>query len=122
MTEIKNPYGQMCWFEVPVKSVSRAREFYSSVLGWECNDLEGTPSPTGRMKSVHMFTKGTLYGAFLLLHDADAAAEEIETPNTCVPLATFGVPSIEETVKKIEAAGGKIFMSVNSSPLCYGFL
>lgn len=112
MTESSSPYGQICWFEVPVKSVSRASAFYLSVLGWECNDLEGTPSPTGRMKSVHMFNRGTLHGAFLLLPDDDAAAEVSDAPKACVPVATFMVESINETVKKIGAAGGTIFMSV----------
>lgn len=117
MAESSNIYGQICWFEVPVMSVSRASAFYSSVLGWECNDQEGKPSPTGLEKSIHMFNKGMLHGAFLLLPDDDATAKVANQspPKKSVPVATFMVESIEETIKKVEAAGGKVNMSVKSS-------
>jgi len=109
MAEQANMYGQICWFEVPVTSVSRAVAFYSSVLGWECSDLEGKPSPSGREKSIHMFSKGNLHGAFLLLEEGRVATVAGSgTPEKYVPVATFMVESIEETVKKVEAAGGKL--------------
>ncbi|KIW63991.1 hypothetical protein PV04_08951 [Phialophora macrospora] len=100
-------YGQICWFEVPVTDVSRAATFYSTVLGWECNNLEGTPSPSGREKSVHMFSKGALNGAFLLMKD-DAMVAKFDDSKKAVPVATFLVSSIDETTKKIEAAGGQV--------------
>ena len=109
MAENANMYGQICWFEVPVTSVTRAAAFYSSVLGWECPDLEGKPSPSGREKSIHMFSKGNLHGAFQLMEeDGVAKVAGAGTPEKSVPVATFMVESIEETIKKVEAAGGKL--------------
>lgn len=115
--------GQICWYEVPVTSVSRAFAFYSSVLGWNCSDLEGTPSPGAYAKSVHMFNKGNLNGAFLLMPHENGVANvtDLGPPEQNVPVTTFMVESIEETIKKVEAAGGKVHVSVNSyigCPLC----
>lgn len=113
MSENTNqPHGQICWYEVPVKSVSRAVAFYSSVLGWNCSDLEGTPSPGAYAKSVHMFNKGNLNGAFLLMANEDGVAEvtDLGPPKQNVPVTTFMVESIEQTIEKIEAAGGKVQM------------
>ncbi|ETI21036.1 hypothetical protein G647_07379 [Cladophialophora carrionii CBS 160.54] len=108
MAETPSPYGQICWFEVPVTDVARASAFYSKVLGWDCNDLEGTPSPSGREKSVHMFSKGALHGAFLLARDEDGVAKLDDFHKKAAPIVTFMVDSIEETTKKIEDAGGRV--------------
>lgn len=109
-------YGQICWYEVPVTSVSRAFAFYSSVLGWDCSDLEGTPSPGNYAKSVHMFNKGHLNGAFLLIPNENGVTHvtNLGPPEQNVPVTTFLVESIEETIKKVEAAGGKVHMLVDS--------
>jgi predicted enzyme related to lactoylglutathione lyase len=114
MSDTPSPYGQICWFEVPVTDVSRASTFYSTVLGWDCNNLKGTPSPSGREKSVHMFSKGALNGAFLLMQDEDGVAK-FDDSKKAVPIATFMVGSIEETTKKIEAAGGQVNLSVSTA-------
>lgn len=115
-TTAPESHGQICWLEVPVASVSRAATFYSSVLGWECNDLEGTPSPGNQAKSVHMFKKGSLNGAFLLVHDEEQVNKvtELASPKRHAPVTTFHVESIEETIKKIEAAEGKVHVYVDS--------
>jgi predicted enzyme related to lactoylglutathione lyase len=113
-------YGTICWYEIPVTDVSRASAFYSAVLGWSCNSPEGTPAPGGYAKSVHMFNKGTgpgsLNGAFLLVHEGKGVANvtEMGPDRQGVPITTYVVESIEETVKKIETAGGKVQMSVNT--------
>lgn len=107
-----NPYGQICWLEVPVTSVSRAAKFYSSTLGWESKDTKGGPSPIAGVKSAHLFSNGTLHGAFLLMPDQGAIAQ-VADPNRLEKsalVATFLVESIEETMTKIEAAGGKCHM------------
>ena len=109
-------HGQICWYEVPVTSVSRAFAFYSSVLGWNCSNLEGTPSPGGYAKSIHPFNKGSLNGAFLLMLDENEVAKvtDLGPSKHDVPVTTFSVESIEETIKKVESAGGKVYMLVNS--------
>ncbi|KIW96342.1 uncharacterized protein Z519_03411 [Cladophialophora bantiana CBS 173.52] len=109
------PYGQICFIEVPVTSVSRASAFYSSVLGWICDDLDGKPVPSGlanHAKSIHMFNKGALHGGFLLQTHENGVAKitELGPPEQDVPVMTFLVESIDETLKKVESAGGKMYI------------
>jgi predicted enzyme related to lactoylglutathione lyase len=118
MAENTGMHGQICWFEVPVTSVSRAAAFYTAVLGWNC-DVEAKPSPAVGISSVHMFSKGALHGAFLLVADEDAVAKiaDPKRPEVSGPVATFMVSNIDETLKKVEAAGGKSHMYVILSSL-----
>src|ERR1700742_2998563 len=111
------PYGQICFIEVPVASVPRASAFYSSVLGWNFDDPAGKAVPGGLANSatsIHMFNKGALHGGFLLQAHEHGVAKvtELGPPEQDVPVMTFLVESIEETLKKAEAAGGKVHMSV----------
>jgi len=48
-----------------------------------------------------------LNGAFLLMPSENEAAD-LGPPKQDVPVTTFLVESIEETIKKVEAAGGKV--------------
>ncbi|WYZ41658.1 hypothetical protein EsH8_V_000553 [Colletotrichum jinshuiense] len=103
-----NPYGQMCWLEVPVSDPGRAAEFYTAVLGWDCTGT-GMPSPTPGIKTVHFFNKGELHGGFLLMEEGNQIANHDEAkPERMAVLPTFCVQSIEETVAKAEKLGGRI--------------
>jgi predicted enzyme related to lactoylglutathione lyase len=109
--------GQICWLEVPCKSVPRAAAFYSAVLGWACADPEkGTPAPSPGTESVHMFKCGLLTGAFTKMASEEdvASVADSGSPGRMPVLATYFVQSIDEALAKVEEAGGKVHVYVAS--------
>jgi predicted enzyme related to lactoylglutathione lyase len=89
-------------FEIPVDDPDRAEKFYGSVFGWSFQRYPGAPQYYG------MATTGDaepgINGA-LFQRDADS-----ETT------LTMSVDSIEDTLKAIEAAGGKVLLGKTAIP------
>jgi len=94
-------------FEIPVDDLARAKKFYSSIFGWEIIDW---PMPGGvtytSVRTVPVDEKtfmpkepGAINGGMT------QRSKEVPTP-----IITISVGSIDEYVKKIEAAGGKRVM------------
>ena len=90
-------------FEIPFDDQARAQKFYSEVFGWEINkfgDMDywivKTCNSDQNMKPVE---PGAINGGLL---------KRDETGKN--PVIVVDVPDIEEHLKKIETAGGKIVM------------
>ncbi len=90
-------------FEIPFDDLARAQKFYSGVFGWEINkfgDMDywivKTCNSDQNMKPVE---PGAINGGLL---------KRDETGKN--PVIVVDVPDIEEHLKKIESAGGKIVM------------
>jgi len=88
-------------FEIPADDISRAKEFYGSVFDWELQDVqmgEGmyTTVRTVAVDDQQMPTEpGAINGGMMQ-----------RTAATPAPVVTIGVGSIDDALKKIEAAGG----------------
>ena len=110
----------MCWLEVPATNIARAKDFYTTVFSWECKP-QGTPSPlTGALDAIHMFTKGSLHGAFAAVsEDSFVKVYDEKNPGKTTVLPTFGVESIEETLKVVESKGGCLHVYVHRSYLLF---
>jgi predicted enzyme related to lactoylglutathione lyase len=105
--------GEICWHEIPVMCVKRASDFYSAVLGWDI-DLKGMPSPMSSesFETIHMFNKGSTNGALIVVSDEALISRDADParPAKGGAVTTFRVENIAETLKKIEACGGKCHM------------
>jgi predicted enzyme related to lactoylglutathione lyase len=106
--EPKNdPTGQVCWLEIPVADVARAKKFYAGVFGW---DVDGASMPSAAVGSstIHFFSKGQLHGAFHIM-DEGCHLFNVDTqdPRKLAVLATLCVADVEETMKKAGELGGK---------------
>ncbi len=89
-------------FHIPVGDMERAKKFYKSIFGWEIKE-------TGMGRDYQLATTvavndkgmpeepGAINGALYLR----------EKPEEC-PTIVINVPSIDEDLKKIEKAGGKV--------------
>jgi hypothetical protein len=92
------------WFEIPVKDLERAKKFYEKVF-----DVELATEEIGGMKlAMFPFTK-----------DAPGATGALIKGPSYVPSHTgtvvyFSVESIEETLRRINANGGKTLMPKTS--------
>ena len=96
-------------FHIPVEDMERAKKFYKSIFGWEIKE-------TGMGRDYQLVTTvavnekgmpeepGAINGALYLR----------EKPEEC-PTIVINVPSIDEDLKKIEMAGGRVIW--NKSPV-----
>ncbi|KAH7148938.1 hypothetical protein EDB81DRAFT_883332 [Dactylonectria macrodidyma] len=105
---VQEALGQICWLEVPVIDVDRAKKFYGEVFGWEFNP-EPRPAVGDCIKSMHFFTKGkTLHGALLHVDGKNQVINHIpENPVPCPLLPTLCVVDCAETLEKAATLGGR---------------
>lgn len=96
-------------FEIPFDNKDRASRFYSGIFGWQLIDIPQMDyvmvhaAETGPDNMVS--EKGAINGGFF--------PREKEAG---VPLVVIGVDSIDETVKKVLAAGGRLVMAKRPIP------
>ncbi|MCA9913203.1 MAG: VOC family protein [Anaerolineae bacterium] len=89
---------QIVWSEVPVKDIERAQKFYEAAFGLAGNGIvdDGT-----RKSSTLLNTEG---GAGLSL----TQIADFEPRDNGVLVYLMGQEPVEDTLQKIESAGGKI--------------
>jgi predicted enzyme related to lactoylglutathione lyase len=88
-------------FEIPADDIGRAKDFYGSIFGWEIEDVEGmdyTVVRTVRVDDQQMPTEPGAINGGMMKRSAD-------TPS---PVITINVGSIDDALKRIEAAGGSV--------------
>jgi predicted enzyme related to lactoylglutathione lyase len=90
-------------FEIPVDDGSRAKEFYGSVFDWELNDAD--------MGGGAVYTLVTTVAVDDNMRPKEAGAINggmmKRSSDTSSPVITIQVDSIDDSLKKIEAGGGK---------------
>jgi hypothetical protein len=88
-------------FEIPYDNKSRASKFYSEIFGWQLLDIpemDYTLVHAAKTDKNNMVSEpGAINGG--LFQRNDSAKQ---------PMIVIGVKSIDETIKKIVAAGGKV--------------
>ena len=92
-------------FEMPTKDKKRTAEFYSSAFGWQMNQLGAEMgdyllAQTTETDDKNMVkTPGAINGGFF---------EYQEKEGFNIPHLVISVDNLEESMKKVEEAGGKI--------------
>jgi len=88
-------------FEIPYDNKDRASKFYSEIFGWKLLDIpemDYTLVHAAKTDKNNMVAEpGAINGG--LFHRNDVAKQ---------PMIVIGVQSIDETIKKVLSAGGKI--------------
>lgn len=88
-------------FELPYDKKARAMKFYSETFGWSLNDLpemQYIMAYAAKTDKNHMVSeKGAINGGMYK-----------RSKKAPVPIVVIGVKSIDETIKKVKAAGGKV--------------
>jgi predicted enzyme related to lactoylglutathione lyase len=96
-------------FEMPSKDKKRTAEFYSSVFGWKMNQLGAEmgdyllAQTTETDENNMVKTPGAINGGFF---------EHQEKEGFNIPHLVISVDNLEESMKKVEDAGGKILGGV----------
>jgi predicted enzyme related to lactoylglutathione lyase len=99
------------WFEIPVKDIGRARKFYEKVLGLELSPYDMEPFTM----AFFPMTQGAQGAAGSLIKG------ESYEPSHAGTVVYFSVDDIEETLRRINANGGKTLMPKKSIGQ-YGFI
>jgi uncharacterized protein len=86
-------------FEIPADDIPRAKEFYGSIFGWKLEDMEGMDYTTVQTAPVDEQQRPTEPGAI----NGGMMKRAADTPS---PVITVNVDSIDDALKRIEAAGG----------------
>lgn len=101
-------------FEMPAKDKKRASDFYTNVFGWNMNQLgpemgeyllantAESDEKTGRPK-----TPGAINGGFF---------EYKEKEGFQYPSIVVAVDNLQESIKKVEEAGGKVLGGAANPP------
>lgn len=96
-------------FEIPYDDKGRASKFYSEIFGWKLLDIPEmnyTIIHAAQVDKNNMVTeKGAINGGLFQRND-DAKQ----------PIVVIGVQSIDETIKKVISAGGKLVTPKQSIP------
>ncbi len=99
----KNP---VVHFEMPYKDLSRVSKFYEEAFGWA---MKGTGPDMGNYVVAHtadtdennmVKTPGAINGGFFGYDEKE--------PGRNVPSVVISVDNIEESIKMVENAGGKV--------------
>jgi predicted enzyme related to lactoylglutathione lyase len=88
-------------FEIPSDDISRAQNFYSSIFGWQLDEMEGMDYTIVRTVDVdeQQMPKepGAINGGMMK-----------RSPATPSPVITINVDSINDSLKKVEVGGGSV--------------
>ena len=92
--------GKVVHFEIPTDDEARAREFYSSIFGWQLQPMDEMQYTLVRTTPVDEQTQlptepGAINGGLM--------KRSAETP---APVITVDVVSIDDSLKQIESSGG----------------
>jgi predicted enzyme related to lactoylglutathione lyase len=90
-------------FEIPADHLERAKQFYSSVFGWELADMPEMDYTVVKTTPVDEQTQlpsepGAINGGMY--------RRSADTPS--VPVLIIDVSSVDYSLKEIEAAGGRV--------------
>ncbi|KAJ3037298.1 hypothetical protein HDV00_001793 [Rhizophlyctis rosea] len=102
----------LCHFEIPCKDIERASKFYATVLDWQ---IEKWGDYTAFRSGPKTAPWGWVDGGFLDLTAPDATRTRASTIADYTQAAAyapyFEAHPVEESEKKVEAAGGKVLKS-----------
>lgn len=98
--------GNLCWFDLGVKDVKRAQDFYSKVLGWKYEGM-------GADSNYIMINTGEGFNGGMCL-DAES---QTETKGISV---YFSVDSMEKALELAEVSGGKVLQKKTAIPGNHG--
>ena len=91
-------------FEIPADDIERAKQFYSGVFGWELADMPEMGYTVVKTTPVDEQTQlpsepGAINGGMF--------RRSADTPSA--PILMIDVSSVDDSLKEIEAAGGRVF-------------
>src|SRR5688500_16245633 len=97
-------------FEIPTEDLSRAKEFYGSTFGWQLQTMDqmdytiATTTPIDEQTQLPT-EPGAINGGMML-----------RTADTPAPVLTIGVDSVDDSLERVETAGGTVVKPTTMIP------
>ncbi|KAH7393146.1 hypothetical protein BKA64DRAFT_675407 [Cadophora sp. MPI-SDFR-AT-0126] len=117
--------GSITWTEIPATDMSRVQKFYSDVFGWTYDGMSPMLDENGSPTFV-MFNKGTTNGGFVKVQPEDLLTASLHPDNDGKKKLsvrnTISVDSVDDSLGKIEEAGGKLYIPKVQLPKDMGFV
>ncbi|PVH85434.1 hypothetical protein DL98DRAFT_583530 [Cadophora sp. DSE1049] len=117
--------GSITWTEIPATDMSRVQKFYSDVFGWTYVGMPPMLDANGEPTFV-MYNKGTTNGGFVKVEPEDLLSAALHPGNDekkkLSVRNTITVDSVDESLKKVEEAGGKLYIPKVQLPNDMGFV
>lgn len=88
-------------FEIPTDDLSRAKEFYGSVFGWDLQTMEEMDYTIVRTTPVDEQQMPTEPGGI----NGGMMKRSAETPT---PVLTIGVESVDDSLRQVDGGGGQV--------------
>jgi predicted enzyme related to lactoylglutathione lyase len=97
-------------FEIPADDVGRAKGFYESVFGWQLQDMPEMDYTIVQTTAIDEQTQmptepGAINGGLMR-----------RTDDTPTPVITVDVDSIDQSLKQVEASGGRVVRARTEIP------
>ncbi|KAK0100969.1 hypothetical protein ONS95_013042 [Cadophora gregata] len=117
--------GSITWTEIPATDMARVQKFYSDVFGWTYDGMAPMLDDKGSPIFV-MFSRGHTNGGFVKVEPEQLLSAALHPGNgdkKCLSVrATITVESVDESLKKVEEAGGKLYIPKVELPNNMGFV
>ncbi len=99
--------GKVVHFEIPADNLNRADKFYSTVFGWKLEKTKGMEDQYHMAQIIEVDRKNMTLKESGAINGALMTKEGLGTDH---PVIVIAVPSLDESLKKVQKAGGKIVM------------
>ncbi len=106
MSDNKMKAGEFCWNELMTFDTKKAKEFYTSLLGWSSQDHQLGPM------TYTMFSNGGEKGAGGMMQ-IPADKKGMVPPHW---MSYIGVDNLDATIKKAQSLGGKVTVPTTTVP------
>jgi predicted enzyme related to lactoylglutathione lyase len=104
--------GKVVHFEIPADDIARAKEFYSSIFGWQLQDMESE----GMDYTIVMTTPVDQQTQLPTEPGAINGGMMKRAADTPSPVITIEVDGIEDALKQVEAGGGSTVQTRTEIP------
>ena len=105
--------GKVVHFEIPTDDIPRAKEFYGSIFGWDLQDMQGEAMGLYTLAMTTPVDEKTQAPTEPGAINGGLMKRSADTPT---PVITIQVDGIDDSLKKIEAAGGNTVQARTEMP------
>ncbi|KAH7321483.1 hypothetical protein BKA65DRAFT_81983 [Rhexocercosporidium sp. MPI-PUGE-AT-0058] len=117
--------GSITWTEIPATDMSRVQKFYAEVFGWTYDGMAPILDANGSPRFV-MFNKGSTNGGFVKVEPEDFLSAALHPQNgekrKLSVRNTITVENVDESLKRVEEAGGEAYIPKVELPNKMGFV
>lgn len=105
--------GKVVHFEIPTDDITRAKEFYGSIFGWQLQDMQGDAMGLYTIAMTTPVDQETQTPTEPGAINGGLMKRSADTPS---PVITIDVDAIDDALKQVEAGGGSTVQARTEIP------